>query len=106
VATSHVEAMENKGILDFGMQSVDAHTQIAASGVTSVAAQSFIAQLPKAHAALDLFRRISPKALRQRRFRGRQAALRNGSEALQSASRTAQGDDENTDDGDDQKAPT
>jgi hypothetical protein len=60
VATSHVEAMESKGILDFGMQSVDAHTQIAASGLTSVAAQSFIAQSPKAHAAFDLFRRISP----------------------------------------------
>jgi hypothetical protein len=33
---------------------------------------------------------ISPNALRQRRFRERQAALRNASQALQAASRPAQ----------------
>jgi hypothetical protein len=46
VAKSHIEAMEKKAILEIEMQSLDARTQIAASGLTSAAAQSFIAQLP------------------------------------------------------------
>jgi hypothetical protein len=120
-ATSRIEAMEKKAILEIEMQSLDAQTQIAASGLTSAAAETFIAQLPTIETLMPrliysevsdeteppiIEPLVSPNALRQRRFRGRQAALRNGSEALQSASRTAQGDDENTDDGDDQKAPT
>jgi hypothetical protein len=87
------------------MQCLDAQTQIAASGLTSAAAQSFIAQLPTVETLMPgltysevsdeieppiVEQLISPNALRQRRFRERQAALRNASEALQAASRPAQ----------------
>jgi hypothetical protein len=105
VATSRIEAMEKKAILEIEMQSLDAQTQIAASGLTSAAARSFIAQLPTVEALMPRLsysevsgeteppiveQLISPNALRQRRFRERQAALRNASEALQAVSRPAQ----------------
>ena len=91
------------------MHALHAQTEIAASALTSAAGQSFIAQLPTVE---DLMPRliysevsseaeppiieqlISPNALRQRRFRERQAALRNASEALHTVSRNAESDRE------------
>ena len=110
VATSRIEAMEKKAILEIEMQSLDAQTQIAASGLTSAAAQSFIAQLPSVEELMPRLiysevsgeteppiveQLVSPNALRQRRWRERQA-LRNADQALQSASGNAQGDGEHS----------
>ena len=114
VATTRIEAME-KAIVEIEMQSLNAQTQVAASGLTSAAAQSFIEQSPSVEQLMPpliysdvsgeaeppiVEQLVSPNALRRRRWRERQAALRNASQALQSASRNAQGDNEHHDDGD------
>jgi hypothetical protein len=116
-ATSRIEAMEKKAILEIEMQSLDAQTQIAASGLTSAAAQSFIAQLPTVEALMPRLtysevsgeteptiveQLISPIALRQRRFRERQAALRNASKELQASSGNASVGEERGDDDDEE----
>jgi hypothetical protein len=46
---------------------------------------------------------VSPNALRQRRFREKQALRRNGTEALQAPSRNADGDDDEMDSPDDEQ---
>lgn len=114
-AMSRIEVMEKKAIVEIEMQSLNAQTHVAASGLTSSAAQSFIAQLPSIKELMPgliysdvsgeteppiIEQLVSPNALRQRRFRERQAALRNANQALQSASRNAQGNAEHRDDND------
>jgi hypothetical protein len=118
VATSRIEAMEKKAIVEIEMQSLNAQ-KVAASGLTSAAAQSFIAQLPSVEELMPRLiysevsseteppiseQLVSPNALRQRRFRERQAALRNANQALQSASRNAQGNAEHPDDNDNEES--
>ena len=109
LATSRIEAMGRKAIIEVEMQSLNGQTQIAASGLTSAAARSFIAQLPAVKELMPrlaysevsgeteppIFEQlVSPNALRQRRFCERQAALRNAYQALQSPLRNAQVDGE------------
>ena len=108
-ATARIEAMEKKAIVEIEMQSLHAQIQLAASALTSAAAQSFFEQLPAVEYLMPCLiysevsgefeqpiieQLVSPNALRQRRFRERQAALRNASEALHSVSRNAEGDRE------------
>jgi hypothetical protein len=120
VAKSQIEAMEKKAILEIEMQSLDAQTQIAASGLSSAASQSFIAQLPTIEKlmprliysevageteSLIIEPLVTPNALRQRRFRERQAALRSAGQALQSPLRNAQDGAEHPGDDDDKESP-
>ncbi|MGO9684619.1 MAG: hypothetical protein ACLP0B_14950 [Steroidobacteraceae bacterium] len=118
MATTRIEAIERDAIVKIEMASVTAQTEIAVAGLTSDAARAFAAKLldievlmPKLllaaiadEAAPPVAEQlVSPNALRQRRWRERQAALRrNGGQALQEAPRNADSDDENKDgDGDD-----
>ena len=95
VASTQVEALEQQAILQIEVASVDAQTELATAGLTSEAGRTFIAKLPTVESlmpALDYHeladeadppiveQLLSPNALRQRRYRDRQKALRNGKE--------------------------
>lgn len=97
MATTKIEAIERKAITDIEMASVQAQTEIAVAGLSSAAAVAFIEKLPAIETLMPMLsfaelsgeadppiaeQLISPNALRQRRFRERQAALRNGGQAL------------------------
>jgi len=86
MAQSRIEAIESAAMVEIGMQSVQAQTEIAMHGLTSDGAKAFIERLPKIE---DLMPRlafdeiageadppvveqlVSPNALRQRRYRER-----------------------------------
>jgi len=89
---------------------VAAQTEIATHGLTSSTAKTFLDRLPSIERLMPALsyaeiageadppvveQLVSPNAIRQRRFREKQAALRNASEALQAPSRN--GDDEEDD---------
>ena len=91
MAQTQIEAIERKAISQIEMSSVEAQTQLAIAGLTSDAARVFVeALLPieKLMPALSFAevageaeppvaeQLVSSNALRQRRFRERQAALR------------------------------
>jgi hypothetical protein len=108
MAVTRIEAIEREAIVKIEMASVTAQTEIAVSGLTSNAARQFIEKLPSIETlmpALSLAslagaadppiaeQLVSPGALRQRRFRERQA-LRDATEALPHPSRNGVEDDE------------
>jgi hypothetical protein len=110
MATTRIEAIEAKAIVEIEMQSVAAQTEIATHGLTSSTAKTFLDRLPSIERLMPALsyaeiageadppvveQLVSPNAIRQRRFREKQAALRNASEALQAPSRN--GDDEEDD---------
>jgi hypothetical protein len=97
MAVKEIEAMERKAITEIELSCLKAQEQIAISGLTSDAARSFIATLPAVDTLMPALtyaevagetdppiaeQLVTPNALRQRRYRERQAALRNGTEAL------------------------
>jgi hypothetical protein len=113
MATTRIEAIEAKAIVEIEMQSVAAQTEIATYGLTSSTAKTFLDRLPSIERLMPALsyaeiageadppvveQLVSPNALRQRRFREKQAALRNASEALQAPSRNANDDDEDEND--------
>lgn len=104
MAQAQVAAIERKAITQIELSCLDAQTELAISGLSSTAARSFLEKLP---AVSDLMPKlsfaeiageadppiaeqlVSPNAMRQRRYRERQAALRGGvTEALQASTVT------------------
>jgi hypothetical protein len=91
------------------MSFLDAQTQLAMAGRTSEAARAFVDRLPAIDALMPRLcfaevaaeaeppiaeQLVSPNALRQKRYRDRQAALRHAAAPLHNADETA-GDDPN-----------
>jgi hypothetical protein len=105
MAQTRVEAIERKAITEIEMSCLHAQEQIAIAGLTSDAARAFLERLPAFESLMPRLafeeiageadppvaeQLVSPNALRQRRYRERQAALqRNAPEALRDASRNA-----------------
>jgi hypothetical protein len=119
MAQTQIASIEAKAITAIEMSCLEAQTQIAIAGLTSEAARRFLEKLPSIKALMPALsfaeiageakppvaeQLVSPNALRQRRFREKQA-LRNGGQALQAPSRNADGDGEETE-GDDEAPPT
>ena len=91
VAQSQVEALEQRAVLQIEQASVEAQTELAIAGLTSEAAQTFVARLPTVESLMPKLdyrelageadppvveQLLAPNALRQRRYRERQKALR------------------------------
>ncbi len=109
MATRRIEAIERKAITDIELSCLQAQEQIALAGLSSDAARHFIETLPGIETLMPALsfaevageaeppaaeQLISSSALRQRRYRERQAALRNGdAQALRPPS-NADDDDE------------
>jgi hypothetical protein len=100
MATTRIEAIEAKAVTEIELGCLKAQEQIAVAGLTSDGAQQFIASLPGIETLMPRLsfdeiageadppvaeQLVSPNALRQRRHRERQAALRNGPPALRNA---------------------
>jgi hypothetical protein len=98
MAETRIAAIEQKAITQIEMGCLEAQTALAVAGLTSDRAREFIAKLPKIEALMPLLafaeiageadppvaeQLVSANALRQRRHREKQKALRNASEALQ-----------------------
>lgn len=90
VAEAQVASLEQQALVKIEQASVEAQTQIAIAGLTSEAAQAFIASLPTIESLMPQLsyrelagdaepsvveQLITPNALRQRNFRERQRAL-------------------------------
>jgi hypothetical protein len=91
VAKAQVEALERAAIVRIQLASVEAQTELAIAGLTSEAAHAFVARLPTVESLMLSLsyeelageaeppiaeQLVTPNALRQRRFRDRQKALR------------------------------
>jgi hypothetical protein len=98
MALSQIDAIEAKAITEIELSCLKGQELIAMAGLTSTAARQFVEQLPTLESLMPhlSFQEIageaeppvaeqllSPNALRQRRFRERQAASRNAAEPLQ-----------------------
>jgi hypothetical protein len=96
MAETKIESIERKAVTAIEQSCLEAQTKLALAGVTSEAAGAFINTLPKIETLMPQFsfaeiageadppvaeQLVSPNALRQRRYRQRQALRRNG-EAL------------------------
>jgi hypothetical protein len=103
MAETRIEAIEAKAVTDIETWSLEAQTQIAVAGLTSDTARQFVDKLPSLETLMPRLsfaevadeaappvaeQLVSPNALRQRRWRERQAALRDGNQALRDASRS------------------
>lgn len=109
MAKARIEAIEAKARTEIEMSCLEAQEKVALAGLTSDAARAFIEKLPGIETLMPRLsfteiageadppvaeQLVSSNALRQRRFREKQAALRrNGPEALQAPERDADGDD-------------
>jgi hypothetical protein len=97
MATTRIEAIERKAITDIELQCLHAQEQIAIAGVTSDVARAFIDKLPSIKTLMPALsfeaiaddadppvaeQLVSPNALRQRRYREKQALRRNATKAL------------------------
>jgi hypothetical protein len=111
MAKSRIEAIERKAITEIEISCLRAQEQIAIAGLSSDAARQFIEKLPSIESLMPPLsfgevageadppvaeQLVSPNALRQRRYRERQAALRNAAQALQPPLRDV-GDDDDRD---------
>ena len=109
MARTHVEAIERKAVTEVEFSCYQAQERIAIAGLTSEAARHFIEALPSIDTLMPRLsfqeiageadppiaeQLVTPNALRQRRFRERQAALRNAAETLQAQPPIGQGDDD------------
>ncbi len=89
---ARIAALEQAAIVKIELASVEAQTKLATTGLTSEAARAFIAELPTVESLMPALsleeiageaeppiveQLVSPNALRQRRHRERQRALRN-----------------------------
>jgi hypothetical protein len=101
MAETGVEAIEARAIVEIEVSCLDAQTQLAIAGLSSNAAQQFIEKLPSIETLMPALsfaevageadppvveQLVSSNALRQRRWRERQAALRNATKPLQEPS--------------------
>lgn len=92
MATTRIEAIEQKAVADIELNCLKAQEQIALSGLSSDAARGFIETLPSIDALMPALsyseiageadppiveQLVSPNALRQQRYRQRQALRRN-----------------------------
>ena len=92
-AKAQIEALERKATVEIQRQSVEAQTELALAGLTSDSARAFIERLPAVDSLMPALsyeelagdseppfveQLITPSALRQRRYRDRQKALRDG----------------------------
>jgi hypothetical protein len=108
MATAQIAAIEQKAVVDIEAASVDAQTKLALAGCTSDAAMAFVDALPAIDTLMPRLnyseiageadppiaeQLITPNALRQRRFRERHKALRNGATALRAAAVTTPDDE-------------
>ncbi|MGJ5049941.1 hypothetical protein ACQR09_22980 [Bradyrhizobium oligotrophicum] len=100
MAESKIAAIEKKAVTEIELSCLQAQTEIAVAGLTSEAARGFIDRLPAIDSLMPApsfaeiageaeppisEQLVSPNALRQRRYRERQAALRNAQAPLTSA---------------------
>jgi hypothetical protein len=91
MAQAKIEAIERKAVTEIEMSCLQAQTEIAVAGLTSDAARGFIERLPGIETLMPRLsfaeiageaeppvaeQLITPNALRQRRYRERQATLR------------------------------
>jgi hypothetical protein len=98
MAQTQIAAIEQKAIVQIELSCLDAQTELAVSGLTSEAARNFVDRLPSIDTLMPRLsfaevageaeppiaeQLVSPNALRQRRFREKQAALRNAPAPLQ-----------------------
>ncbi|MBB3318950.1 hypothetical protein FHT77_004859 [Rhizobium sp. BK181] len=96
-AKAQIAALEQKAIMQIEQASVEAQTEIAIAGLSSEAARAFIARMPSVESLMPQLsyeavagrsdpplveQILTPNALRQRRFRERQQALRNADVTL------------------------
>jgi hypothetical protein len=110
---TRIEAIERKAITEIEISCLQAQEKIAVAGLSSDAARLFIEKLPGVETLMPHLsfaevageaepplaeQLLSSNALRLRRFREKQAALRNASEALQAPLRNGDDDEEETDD--------
>ena len=113
MAKAKIQALEAKALVDIGLECLEAQTKLAASGLTSEAAQAFLAGLSPIEKLMPMLsfeavagkakppiaeQLISSNALRQRRFRERQAALRSGVTGNVTSNDGDDGDDGGDDD--------
>ncbi len=92
VAQTRVEALEQRAVVDIETAAVNLQTDIAIAGLTSEIARTFVESLPTVESLMPALsyeelsgeaeppvveQLVSPNALRQRKFRQRQSALRN-----------------------------
>jgi hypothetical protein len=110
MAESTIEAIERKATTEIEMSCLQAQEKIAIAGLSSDAARHFIEKLPSIDTLMPRLsfaevageaeppiaeQLVSPNALRQRRFREKQAALRrNGEQALQAPLHNADDEDD------------
>jgi hypothetical protein len=109
MAKARIEAIEAKAIVEIEMASVKAATEIASAGLSSDAARAFVAALPTVESLMPALsyaavageaeppiaeQLVSSNALRQRRYRERQAALHNGDVTPAQIKQGAAGDEE------------
>jgi hypothetical protein len=107
IATTRIEAIEQKATADIEMNCLKAQEQIALAGLTSDAARGFIEALPSIESLMPALsyseiageadppvveQLVSPNALRQQRYRQRQALRRNAN--VTPALRSVTGGDE------------
>jgi hypothetical protein len=93
VAQAQIESLERQAIVKIEQASVEAQTELALAGLTSEAARAFVERLPTIESLMPALsyedlagdtdppvveQLITPNALRQRRWRERQKALRDG----------------------------
>ena len=104
VAKSRIDALEQDAIVRIEQASVEAQTEIAVAGLTSETARDFVTRLPTVESLMPALsyeeiageadppvieQLVSPNALRQRRFREKQKALRDGQNVTAETSRNA-----------------
>jgi hypothetical protein len=104
MAQTQIAATEQRAIVQIEMSCLDAQTALAVIGLTSEAARNFVDRLPSIDTLMPRLafaelageadppiaeQLVSSNALRQRRYRERQAALRNAPEPLRPAGEPA-----------------
>ncbi|CAN7550512.1 hypothetical protein [Pararhizobium sp. LjRoot238] len=102
VAQAQVAALEQKAIVMIEQASVEMQTEIAVAGLTSETARGFVERLPTVESLMPALsysevagdseppiveQILTPNALRQRRFRERQQALRDANVTFDNAPR-------------------
>jgi hypothetical protein len=98
MAKAQIEAIERKAVTQIELSCLEAQTQLAMAGLTSDAAKAFIASIPPIETLMPALsfaeiageadppvaeQLVRANALRQRRFREKQALQRNAPKALQ-----------------------
>jgi hypothetical protein len=109
MAATQIAAIEARAVTQIEVSSLDAQTRLAVAGLSSEVARRFLEALPTIDVLMPRLtfaevageadpplaeQLISPNALRQRRHREKQRALRDGSKGVTDPSRNADGNGE------------